>query len=116
MITGRLRDAEMADLIKLEDAVSKNQSEIEEITAHQKGLDQRVDTEGIAIRFTASASVDDDISPIRKAWEGSSATLSRNTGYAITATIASLPWIFPGIIALLILRFGIGYLRRGRSK
>ncbi|HLY54844.1 MAG TPA: DUF4349 domain-containing protein [Stellaceae bacterium] len=108
-------DAKVEDLIKLEEAISTTQSRIEELTATQKGLNRRVDTEEMTVTFAARASLTEQISPIRRAWERAGDTLAASTAAAIEFAIVLLPWLFLASIVFALGRFAYRLLKRKRA-
>src|SRR5262249_15626573 len=94
-------DVKVADLIKIESELSNTQSQIEAIEAQKKTLDQRVDTEIVAITFYAR---DNTKAPIVIAWYEAGRVLGESTGSALRFAISALPWLPIVAIVLMLLR------------
>ena len=92
--------AKVQDLIQIEEKLSEVQSQIEQLTADQRQLNQRVDTEVLSIELDAVASIAQVQSPLAEAWRNAGRVLGESAANAFTFTVSALPWL--PLIALLV--------------
>jgi hypothetical protein len=92
--------AKVEDLIQIEEKISEVQSQIEQLTADQRGLNLRVDTEVLSINLSALAGIADVRSPLAEAWRNAGQVLGDSAARAFTFTVSMLPWL--PLIALLV--------------
>ena len=85
--------AKVEDLIQIEEKLSEVQSQIEELTASQKQLNQRVDTEVLNVSLSATPTIANVRSPLARAWNEAGEMLGESTASAFTFVISALPWI-----------------------
>ncbi len=85
--------AKVEDLIQIEEKLSEVQSEIEELTASQKQLNLRVDTEVLNVSLSATPTIANVRSPLARAWAQAGEALGESTANAFTFVISALPWI-----------------------
>jgi len=85
-------DAKVDDLIRVENELSTTQSQIEELTAEQHRLSERVATELETVRITGQVTVGKD-SEIAEVWHSAAELLDRNIASALGFLIGALPWI-----------------------
>jgi hypothetical protein len=94
-------DAKVDDLIKVQSELSNTQSEIEELTAQQKRLGERVATELETVRITGRITVGRG-SEIAETWHRSAEILDESVAASLHFLIAAVPWIFT-LLAVMIL-------------
>jgi hypothetical protein len=107
-------DAQVDDLIKIEQSLSETQSQIEGLTAEQSGLDQQVATELLNVSMSARPDLDLLGAPIAAAWRDASAILGQSTALALQTLIAAIPWLVLAVPVLAILWAIAARLRRRR--
>src|SRR5262249_15403187 len=73
--------------------LSEVQSQIEELTASQKQLNLRVDTEVLNVTLSATPTIANVRSPLARAWNEAGEMLGESTASAFTFVISALPWI-----------------------
>jgi hypothetical protein len=95
-------DAKVDDMIKVEGELSTTQSQIEELTAEQSRLNQRVATEMETVQITGRVSVGTG-SDIAEVWHRAGELLDRSIADALQFLIQAVPWIITLIIALVLL-------------
>jgi len=105
--------AKVEDLIQIEEKLSEVQSQIEELTASQKQLNLRVDTEVLNVTLSATPTIANVRSPLARAWDQAGEMLGESTASAFTFVISALPWIPLVAIGLWILTL-LWKLVRGR--
>ena len=105
-------DVKVEDLIKIEAELSNTQSQLEALAAQKKNLDQRVDTEILAISFDVRNTRGNVSGPIEAAWREAGQVLSESTAIALRFTVSALPWLPIIAIGLLLLRFAFRRWRR----
>lgn len=86
-------DAKTADLIQVEEKISEVQSDIEQLQAQQRGLNQRVDTEVLSIDLSAKATLAAARSPLAEAWRNAGRVLGNSAASAFLWTVVLIPWI-----------------------
>ncbi|MGU3362479.1 DUF4349 domain-containing protein [Methylobacterium sp. M6A4_1b] len=106
-------DTRVEDLIRIAQELAQVQSQIEEGEAQQRGLQQRVDTETVAVAFRADQARSGPLAPVQEVWDQAGATLGASAGAALRLAIVSLPWLPLVALGTLILR-GLWRLRRRR--
>lgn len=94
-------DVQVADLIKAAEALSVVQSQLEAAEGEQRGLQERVDTELITVRWIAAPSNAGAWGPVRDAAAGAGATLGRATSVMLTSILFIVPWL--PVLALAVL-------------
>lgn len=85
--------AKVEDLIQIEEKLSEVQSQIEEMTASQRQLNLRVDTEILNVSLSAAQSIANVRSPLARAWAEAGEALGESTASAFTFVVSALPWI-----------------------
>ena len=85
--------AKVEDLIQIQEKLSEVQSQIEELTASQKRLNLRVDTEVLNVTLSATPTIANVRSPLARAWNEAGEMLGESTASAFTFVISALPWI-----------------------
>jgi uncharacterized protein DUF4349 len=105
-------DVKVEDLIKIESELSNTQSQLEEIAAQKKALDQRVDTESLSIYFAPRDVLGNFSDPIVRAWHQASRVLGDSTATALNFVVAALPWLPIAAIGLLLIRLVFRRWRR----
>jgi uncharacterized protein DUF4349 len=105
-------DVKVEDLIKIESELSSTQSQLEEIAAQKKALDQRVDTESLSIYFGPRDVLGNFSDPIVRAWYQASRVLGDSTATALDFVVAALPWLPIAAIGLLLIRLVFRRWRR----
>jgi hypothetical protein len=85
--------AKVEDLIQIEEKLSEVQSQIEEMTASQRQLNQRVDTEVLNISLSATQTIASVRSPLARAWSEAGEVLGESAASAFTFIVSALPWI-----------------------
>ncbi|HXZ67633.1 MAG TPA: DUF4349 domain-containing protein, partial [Alphaproteobacteria bacterium] len=105
--------AKVEDLIQIEEKLSEVQSQIEELTASQKQLNLRVDTEVLNVTLSATPTIANVRSPLARAWSEAGEMLGQSTADAFTFVVSALPWIPLIAIGLWILTL-LWKLVRGR--
>jgi hypothetical protein len=90
--------AKVADLIQIEEKLSEVQSEIEQMTADQRGMNLRVDTELMNVTLSAHPSLAVATSPLAEAWRDATRVLGQSAASAFTFLVVAIPWL--PIIAL----------------
>lgn len=105
--------AKVEDLIQIEEKLSEVQSQIEELTASQKQLNLRVDTEVLNVSLSAMPTIANVRSPLARAWSEAGEMLGQSTADAFTFVVSALPWIPLIAIGLWILTL-LWKLVRGR--
>ena len=106
--------AEVEDLIRIEAKISETQSAIEALSAEQRQLNLRVDTEILSISLSALAGIADVRSPLAEAWRNAGQVLGNSAAEAFTFTVSALPWL-PLIALLLWLALRLWRLIRGKG-
>ena len=107
-------DAKVEDLIKVQQELSNTQSEIEQITAQQKHLNQQVATELLTINLSADAATDGISGPIGQVWHNARTVLGQNTAAALRFAIGAVPWLAIGAVVLALLAIVRALFRRRR--
>jgi hypothetical protein len=105
-------DVKVEDLIKIESELSNTQSQLEQLAAQKKNLDQRVDTEILAIFLDVRDTRGNVSGPIEVAWHEAGQVLGDSTATALRFTVGALPWLPIVAIGLLLLRFAFRRWRR----
>jgi hypothetical protein len=95
-------DAKVEDLIKVQSELSTTQSQIEELTAQQKRLGERVATELETVRITGKVTVGRG-SQIAEVWHRSAAILDAAVADSLQFLIAAVPWIVTFMVAMILL-------------
>jgi hypothetical protein len=95
-------DAKVDDMIKVEGELSNTQSQIEELTAEQNRLNQRVATEMETVQIAGRVSVGTG-SDIAEVWHRAGELLDRSVADALQFVIQAVPWIITLIIVLVLL-------------
>jgi hypothetical protein len=85
--------AKVADLIQIEEKLSEVQSDIERMTADQRGMNLRVDTELLNVEMSAHASLTVASSPLAEAWRNAARVLGRSAAAAFTFLVVAVPWL-----------------------
>lgn len=85
--------AKVADLIQIEEKLSEVQSEIERMTADQRGMNLRVDTELLNVELSARASLAVVSSPLAEAWRNAARVLGGSAAAAFTFLVVAVPWL-----------------------
>jgi hypothetical protein len=105
----------VADLVKIAGELSQVQSQIEAAQSQQRDLQNRVETELLAIDFSEDRH-GTSLSPIARTWSQSAATFQTSLAAALEFSIEVLPWLPIGALGLLLLavvrRILLGPLRR----
>ncbi len=94
-------DAKVDDLIKVEGEISTTQSQIEELTADQHRLGERVATELETVQITGRVVVGKG-SDIAEVWHRAGQLFDRNIADALEGVIQAAPWVIT-VLALLFL-------------
>jgi hypothetical protein len=95
-------DAKVEDLIKVQSELSTTQSQIEELTAQQKRLGERVATELETVRITGKVTVGQG-SEIAEVWHRSARILDRAVADSLGFLIEAVPWIVTFMVVLILL-------------
>jgi len=95
-------DAKVDDMIKVEGELSTTQSQIEELTADQKRLNQRVDTELETVQITGRVTVGGG-SNIAEVWHRAGELLDGSVADALGFLIAAVPWLVIVVVGLVLL-------------
>jgi hypothetical protein len=99
-------DVRTEELIKIEGELSKTQQQIEELSAEQRGLNQRVDTELLTVEIYEATTLATGWKPVGQALSDAGQTLGENIGEAIRFTLAALPFIPLIAVACVLAAFG----------
>jgi hypothetical protein len=110
----RRADAKVDDLIKVADKISEVQSSIEELTAQNRTLNMRVDTELLNIDLNPHASLANLSSPLGQAWRNSARELGGSAATAFTFVVVSLPWLPLAAMGGLLLAWSWRLVRKAR--
>ncbi len=103
------KDSRVEDMIRIEQELSKVQTEIETAEAAKKTLQERVDTEEVSIDFTTPrAEWQNQATPIGDTLREAGATLAESTASALRFVIVMIPWL--PLLALAV--YAIRRLRR----
>jgi hypothetical protein len=113
MALAKRGDAKTQDLIQIEEKISEVQSEIEQLQAAQRGLNQRVDTELLSVDLSAKPTLATARSPLAQAWRDAGRVLGESAARAFTFLVSALPWL-PLIALGLWLLSRLGRMIRGR--
>jgi hypothetical protein len=105
-------DVKVEDLIKIEGEISNTQSQLEQIAAQQKALNQRVDSESLTVYLGTRGKLGGIADPIVLAWHQTSRVLGDSTATAIEFIAAALPWLPIAALGLLFIRLGLRRWRR----
>ena len=95
-------DAKVDDLIKVESELSTTQSQIEELTAQQKRLGERVATELETVRITGKVAVGRG-SEIAEVWHRSAKILDGAVADSLQFVITAVPWIVTFMVVMILL-------------
>lgn len=95
-------DAKVDDLIRVQSELSTTQSQIEELTAEQKRLGQRVDTELETVRITGRVVVGEG-SEIAEVWHRSGLILDEAVAASLHFLIAAVPWLVTFLVMMILL-------------
>ena len=95
-------DAKVDDMIKVEGELSTTQSQIEELSAEQKRLNQRVATELETVQITGRVTVGRG-SDIAETWHRAGEILDSSVAQALGFLIAAVPWLITVVVALVLL-------------
>lgn len=95
-------DAKVDDLIKVQSELSTTQSQIEELTAEQKRLGQRVDTELETVEITGKVAVGRG-SDIAEVWHRSAQILDSAVADSLQFLISAVPWIVTFLVVMVLL-------------
>jgi hypothetical protein len=95
-------DAKVDDMIKVEGELSTTQSQIEELTAEQNRLNQRVATEMETVQITGRVAVGTG-SNIAEVWHRAGELLDRSIADALQFVIQAVPWVIALIVVLVFL-------------
>ncbi|WP_245259360.1 DUF4349 domain-containing protein [Methylobacterium sp. 77] len=106
-------DPRAEDLIRIAQELAQVQSQIEEIEAKQRGLNQRVDTEIVSVALQSDQARAGPFAPVEEAWAQAGQTFGASAGSALRFAIASLPWLPLVMIAVFLIR-ALWRLRRRR--
>jgi hypothetical protein len=93
MALSKQSGAKVADLIQIEEKLSEVQSDIEEMTAEQRGMSIRVDTELLNITLNARAGLAVASSPLAEAWRDALRVLGESAASAFTFLVVAIPWL-----------------------
>ena len=110
------RDASVDELIKLASELSSAQSSVEQFSAKQRDVMQRVAKDRLSIGFTERPRVTDAMLPLVLAWGNGLETLSDSAAAALNFVIAIIPWLPIMALALFILTRLWRRMRKGRQK
>lgn len=86
-------EAKVQDLIEIEQKLSEVQSNIEAMSAEQRGLNIRVETELLTVTLNAHASLAVVSSPLAEAWRDAARVLGASAAAAFTFLVVALPWL-----------------------
>lgn len=95
-------DAKVEDLIKVQSELSSTQSQIEELTAEQKRLGERVDTELETVQITGKVTIGQG-SEIAEVWHRAGQILDGAVAGSLQFLIAAVPWIVTLLVAMILL-------------
>jgi hypothetical protein len=95
-------DAKVDDMIKVEGELSTTQSQIEELTAEQNRLNQRVATEMETVQIAGRVSVGTG-SDIAEVWHRAGELLDLSIADALQFLIQAVPWVIALIVVLVLL-------------
>jgi hypothetical protein len=95
-------DAKVDDLIKVEGELSTTQSQIEELTADQSRLNQRVATEMETVQIAGRVTVGRD-SGIAAVWHRAAELLDGSIADALQFLIQAVPWVITLMVVLVLL-------------
>jgi hypothetical protein len=95
-------DAKVDDLIKVEGELSTTQSQIEELTADQSRLNQRVATETETVQIAGRVTVGRD-SGIAAVWHKAGELLDGSVADALQFLIQAVPWVITLLVVLVLL-------------
>ena len=96
-------DAKMDDLIRVESEISTTQSQIEELTAEQHRLNQRVATEVETVEITGRVGVVGKGSDVAEVWHRAGRLLDSSLADALGFLITAVPWIAGFLLVLILL-------------
>jgi hypothetical protein len=100
------------DLIKVESELSNTQQQIENMTAEQRGLSHRVETELLTIGFYDTPTIGSAFQPIGRSFQQAGITFGRNVADAIEFTIGALPYLPLGAVFFVLAGYGWKLFRR----
>jgi len=95
-------DAKVEDLIKVQGELSATQSQIEELTAQQKRLGERVATELETVQITGKVAMGQG-SEIAEVWHRSAKILDGAVADSLQFLIAAVPWIVTFMVVMILL-------------
>jgi hypothetical protein len=95
-------DAKVDDLIKVEGELSTTRSQIEELTADQSRLNQRVATEMETVQIAGRVTVGRD-SGIAAVWHKAGELLDGSVADALQFLIQAVPWVIALLVVLVLL-------------
>lgn len=95
-------DAKVEDMIRVEGEISTTQSQIEELTAEQTRLNQRVATELETVQITGRVTVGRG-SDFAETWQRAGELLDRTMADALGFLITAVPWVIAIVAALILL-------------
>lgn len=88
------KDSRVEDMIRIEQELSKVQTDIETAEATKKVLQERVDTEEVHLNFmTPYAEWQNQSTPISNMWREAGTTLAESTASALRFVIVMIPWL-----------------------
>ena len=112
--------AKVGDLIQIEEKISETQSQIEQLTASQRQLNLRVDTEILSIDLRALPTIATARSPLAEAWRNAGDRLGQSAAEIVTFVVSNILWVPIIAIGLWLLvrawRFARGRIRLPRAK
>lgn len=88
----RRPDTRAEDLIKIAGELSQVQSRIEESTEQRRKLDERVQTELVAVYIQAEAPSGGPLAPIEAVWRDGANILGRSAAGALRFALIAVPW------------------------
>jgi hypothetical protein len=95
-------DAKVEDLIKVQSELSTTQSQIEELTAQQKRLGERVATELETVQIIGKVAVGQG-SDIAEVWHRGAQILDGAIADSLHFLIAAVPWIVTVLVVMILL-------------
>lgn len=100
----RSGNGKVSELVEAERAYAATQEELDSARAEQANLAQRVAMSRISINY-AFDDTPGQGSPVRTSLAAAGDTLNMSIAALLTATVAALPWLFAGIIAVALIRW-----------
>lgn len=109
-------DTRVEDLIRIAQALSQVEAQIEEADAKRRGLDERVDAEIVSVTMRSDHGGGGAFASVREAWTQSGRILGDSAGSALRFALISLPWLPIATVGILLVRTLWRLRRRRRTR